>query len=290
MAVPHNPQYARSGSSPEAGSAFEITGSDTCHIEAEVRAGETPCAILTFKGALTNRDARFLGRLLASLNRRPMEVVILDLSNINQIDSTPLAALLMFVKEREPMLHALSCALVTSGPPVLDKIKTLGLAPLFEIFESIQEAAYSLGIAPGLGGAEARDACKLNMRAKVKMVTSMPRTAIIYLAGYMQEMEAQYLSWLLRQVGRRGARRLIVELSGVSYANWPALSVLVKAARAWQQAYGDACVALVGASVSIIRTLKMLGIEKYFLTAPTVGKARETLSTSREQMCKIYKC
>ena len=260
--------------------AFQAGDARAFQVEAEVSSGQTSSAVLQFEGSLTNRDARVLKRLLGPLNRRPVEMVILDLTGIVQIDSTPLAALLMFVKEREPMQHALACALVLNGPTVLEKIKTLGLMPLFEIFESLKEARYNLGLdkhPAGNGDAKWPAEGELNMTARVKLITASPRTAIVTLAGFMQEKEAEYLSWILRQVGRRGARHVIIDVSGISYANSPALGVLVSTARIWQEAYEENCVALAGPDASLIRTLKLLGVERLFTIASTVRNARDAL-------------
>lgn len=252
----------------------EATGSDTFKVTAEEKRVGTHCAILKFRGALTNKDARALRRLLEPLNRRPTEIVILDLSGIVQIDSTPLATLLMFVKERETMKYALACGLVLGDRMVRDKLRMLGLMPLFEVYRSLQEAQYELGVSQGSTGLEWHDAEGLNVAAMVKLVTSSPRTATVTLTGYIQYKEAEYLSWLLRRLSKRGARRIIIDLSGVSYANSPAFGVLVSTARAWEEAYGEPCVALAGTSPSLMHTLQLLGVEKHFLIAATVEKAR----------------
>jgi anti-anti-sigma factor len=257
-----------------AGHGSGAAGTDTFKVAAEIRGGESHCAILKFTGSLTNRDARVLRRLLDPLNRRPIETVILDLSGIVQIDSTPLGTLLMFVKERETMKYALACALVPGSGAVSDKLEMLGLTPLFEVYGSVQDAQYELGVAAGPKGAEWHDARGLNVTAMVKLATSSPRTATVTLTGYIQHKEAEYISWLLRGLSRRRARCVILDLSGVSYANSPAFGVLVSTARAWEEAYGELCVALAGASAGLLHTLDLLGVKKHFLIATTVEKAR----------------
>ena len=256
----------------------ETTDSDKFEVTVEKKGSETHCAILKFAGALTNKDAHSLRRLLEPLNRRPTEIVILDLSAVTQIDSTPLATLLMFVKEREVMKYALACALVLGERSVRNKLRMLGLLPLFEVYRSLQEAQYELGVSQGSTGMEWHDAERLNVSAMIKLVTSSPRTATVTLSGYIQYKEAEYLSWLLRRLSKRGARRIIIDLSGVSYANSPAFGVLVSTARAWQEAYGEPCVALAGTSPSLMHTLQLLGVEKHFLIAATVEKARKLFS------------
>jgi anti-anti-sigma factor len=256
---------------------LENVSNESFKVEAEVKGGESSCAILRFEGPLTNRDSRVLGQLLRQLNRKPVETIILDLTSVTQIDSASLAAFLMFAKERESLRYALACALVLKGAVVLEKIKTLGIAPLFEIFGSMQEAEYNLGLAGGSEEGEEHDAAGLNIKARVKLITSSPRAAILTLSGYIQEKEAQYLSWLLRQVGRRGARHVILDLSGISYANSSALGVLVSTARIWSEAYGECCVALAGANMSLMRTLDLLGVQKHFVISSTVKKARRIL-------------
>lgn len=262
------------GSNGDSGNESGVAGTDTFKVTADIRAGETHCAILRFAGSLTNKDARVLRRLLDPLNRRPIETVILDLSDITQIDSTPLATLLMFVKERETMKYALACALVLGDGGVRDKLEMLGLMPLFEVYRSVQDAQYELGVSAGSKGAEWYDARGLNVTAMVKLVTSSPRTATVTLTGYIQHKEAEYISWLLRGLSRRRARCVILDLSGVSYANSPAFGVLVSTARAWAEAYGELCVALVGSSPGLLHTLDLLGVKKHFLIAATVEKAR----------------
>ncbi len=259
----------------EAGRKSGEAGTDAFEVTVERRGTETHCAILRFKGAIINKDARVLRRLLDQLNVRPTEVVILDLSGIVQVDSTPLATLLMFVKERETMKYALACALVLGGGAIRDKLEVLGLMPLFEVYDSLREAQYELGMSPGAAGAEWYDASKLNLAAMVKLVTSSPRTATITLTGYIQHKEAEYLSWLLRRLSRRGARHVIIDLSGVTYANSPAFGVLVSSARAWEDAYGERCFALAGTTPSLMHTLDLLGVKKHFLIAGTAEKAKD---------------
>lgn len=250
---------------------------DSFWVQAEVWGETGSCVMLRFSGALKNRDSRVLGRLLRHVNRRSTETVILDLTHVTRIDSTPLAALLMFTKEREPMDYALACVMVLNGPAVLDKLKTLGLAPLFEIYDSMEEAEYNLGMIPGLAGRKLHDTSGLNLKIRVKMVTSSPRTAIVKLSGYIQEKEADHLSRMFRQLRRRGARHVVVDVSGVSYANSPALGVLVSAGRVWKEVYDEHCIALAGVNIALARTLRLLGVEKLFVTASTVGKARRML-------------
>jgi anti-anti-sigma factor len=269
-----NPPDEGEGAEYEAERGPQDIGSDAFRVTTERKENGVHCAIFRFSGALTNKDARILRRLLDPLNRRPIEIVILDLSGIVQIDSTPLATLLMFVKERETMKYALACALVLGERGVRDKLEMLGLLPLFEIYESVEEAQYELGVSPGATGMEWYDAAGLNAAVMVKLVTSSPRTATMTLTGYIQYREAEYLSWLLRRLSRRGARYVIIDLSGVSYANSPAFGVLVSTARAWEEAYGEPGVALAGASPGIMHTLELLGVKRHFLIAPTVEKAR----------------
>jgi anti-anti-sigma factor len=122
---------------------------------------------------------------------------------------------------------------------------------------------------------EWHDSGGLNVSAMVKLVTSSPRRATVTLSGYIQYKEAEYLSWLLRRLSKRGAHYVIIDLSGVSYANSPAFGVLVSTARAWEEAYGEHCVALAGTSPGLLHTLELLGVEKHFLMTGTVEKAQK---------------
>jgi anti-anti-sigma factor len=273
MSVPAGKEHEQADGSSEITRLIEETGNESFKVEAEVRGGEAPCAILRFVGSLTNRDSRVLRNLLGYLNRKPVKIVILDLSRVAQIDSTPLAALLMFVKERESMRYALACALVLNGPSVHEKMKTLGIAPLFEIFENLQEAEYNLGLSGGQSFSKRFKKHALNIQAKVKLITSQPRAAVVTLFGHIQEPEAEYLSWLLRQICRRGARSVVIDVSGISYANTPAYGVLVGAARIWHEAYGKSCIALAGLNAGIKRTIELLGIQNHFVITTTVEKA-----------------
>ncbi len=275
MAIPPGAEQSEPSEADEITRELEAVGLDSFEVEAEVKGKGASCVILRFSGPMANKDGRILRRLLAPLNRRPVEVVILDLTGVTQIDSTPLASLLLFAREREPMEYALACALVLRGHVVLDKIKTLGLSPLFEIFGSLEEAEYNLGLSGWPGAKKGREKEKLNLEARVKLVPSKPRTAIVTLTGYVQQREAEYLSWVLRQAGRRGARHLIIDVSGVTYANSPALGVLVGASRIWQENYGECCVALAGPNVRLTSTIRLFGVEKFFVVTGTVAQARD---------------
>lgn len=275
MGAESGPEQAAASQAIEIMQALDVVPAPSFHVKADLKGGKKSWVVLKFRGSLVNRDARVLERVLHSLNRKPIGIAILDLTRVTRIDAAPLAALLLFARKRESMPYALACALVLSGSAVFDKIKVLGLAPLFEVFGSLQEAEYSLGLTAGRKSGLSRG--KRNVSARVKLTTSTPRTAIVTLKGYLQESEAEYLSWLLRQAGRRGARHIIIDVSGISYANSPALGVLVNTARIWQEAYGEVCVGLAGVNTSLICTFKLLGIGNFFVIANTVEKVRDAL-------------
>jgi len=246
-------------------------------LKAEMHNSKPSFAIMHFAGAFENRDARVLRNVLAALNRRSYETVILDLSGVARIGSTSLAALLMFVKERESLKNALACPLVLPDKSVREKVATLGLAPLFEIFESLDDAVYVLGFAPDGKSAGFAKSGSSNMNARVKMLTSTPRTAIVTLAGYIQELEAGHLSWLFRQVGKREARNIIIDTAGLSYVNLSAIRVLMSVARIWFEAYGERCVAFAGANLRVRNMIGMFGGSQYYHVAENVEKAKKLL-------------
>jgi len=73
---------------------------------------------------------------------------------------------------------------------------------------------------------------------------------------------------------------MIIDLSRISYANWPALEVLMSASLVWRKAYLTDCVAIAGANANVRRSMKLLGIERFFIMANSVAEAREALSAS----------
>lgn len=283
MTTGSRPEQVAASQAIEIMQALSVVPAPSFKVKVEVKGGEKTWVLLRFKGPINNRDSCVLGRVLDSLNRKPVGIVVLDFTRVTHIDDACLGELLIFSRDRESMPDALTCPLVLSGSAVFEKIETLGLSGLFEIFESLQEAKYSLGLTAQCEFARKRAKGKLNISAKVKLIMSTPRTAIVTLKGYLQAREAEYLSWLLRQAGRRGARHIIINLSGVSYANSPAIGVLLASTRVWHEAYGESCVGLAGVNTSLVCTLRLLGVDQYFVIANTVQEVRDAFESKHRK-------
>jgi anti-sigma B factor antagonist len=103
----------------------------------------------------------------------------------------------------------------------------------------------------------------------VRSVSEIKGAAVVRLAGELDLYNAPAVRQALREAAGGEARRLVVDLSDVTFVDSTALGVLVET----RAGLGGETFALVAPGLEVRRALEVSGLERYFAVHETVESA-----------------
>lgn len=265
----------------------EKSGSQTSipfQIEADMRKGPPSSAVIRLHGDIGEKQNQLLERITAPLLKARIDYAVVDMSDVLSMAPEPIKTLVDFAVQRKKNGVKQICALSSMRPAVVKAIRALKPPKVFTPYKELRDATKSLKLRglPDMYVAGTRPA-DLNMRVMVKVIPRGARVAVVSPYGYVQQAEAELLAKILRRVSLMQAQSVIVDMSGVSYANSHALGSLLSCASAWEKVYGSKGVALTGMKAGIRLALTALGASRVAFVCDSVDEALSSLESSRKE-------
>jgi anti-anti-sigma regulatory factor len=253
-------------------------------IEADMRKGPPSSAVIRLHGDIGEKQSQLLERITTPLLKAKIDYAVVDMCDVLSISPAPVKALVDFAVQRKKAGVKQICALSSMRPAVVKAIRAAKPPKVFTAYKELRDATKSLKLRglPDMYIAGTRPA-ELNMRVMVKVIPRGARVAIVSPYGYIQQPEAELLGKILRRVSLMQAQNVVVDMSGVTYANSHALGSLLSCASAWEKVYGRKGVALTGAKAGIKLALTALGASRVALVRDSVDDALTALETEEEE-------
>lgn len=254
-------------------------------VEADMRKGPPSSAVIKLHGTIEANQNRLISRILTPLHKANVKHMIIDFSDVPQIEPAPLQTLVQFARERKEAGMQHPCSLTGLRLAVVEVIKKSKPGKVFVVYKHLHDAIKSLKLKglPDLYVAGTKPS-GLNMRVMVKVVPHGGRVALVTPYGYIQQQEADLLGKVLRRVSLMEIRNVVIDMGGISYANSHALGSLLNCATAWQKVYGRKAVALAGTKPGIKMALTTLGIKNSTFICENVDDALKVLEHEEKRM------
>lgn len=262
-----------------------MSGTIPFQIEADMRKGPPSSAVIRLHGAIDARQNRLIDRIIGPLLKAKVKYVIVDFSDVPTIEAMPVQCLVDYAKGRSTSSGQHPFSLTGLRPAVVEAIKGVKPGKVFVVYKYFQDAVKSLKLKgfPDLYLAGTRPT-GLNMRVMVKVIPRGVRVALVTPYGYIQQPEAELLGKILRRVSLMEVQNVVVDLSGISYANSHALGSVLNCATAWQKVFGRKAVGLAGAKPGIKLVLTTLGIARSAFVCDTVDEALRRLEEEEKRV------
>jgi anti-anti-sigma regulatory factor len=253
-------------------------------IEADMRKGPPSSAVIRLHGDIGDKQNQLLERITDPLLKARIDYAVVDMCDVLSISPGPIKTLVDFAVQRKKNGVKQICALSSMRPAVVKAIRALKPPKVFTPYKELRDATKSLKLRglPDMYVAGTRPA-ELNMRVMVKVIPRGARVAVVSPYGYIQQAEAELLAKILRRVSLMQAQNVIIDMSGVSYANSHALGSLLSCASAWEKVYGSKGVALTGMKAGIRLSLTALGASRVAFVCDSVDEALSNLDSSMEE-------
>jgi len=251
-------------------------------IEADMRKGPPSSAVIRLHGDIGEKQNQLLERITAPLLKARIDYAVVDMCDVLSIAPAPVKTLVNFAVERKKAGVKQLCALSSMRPAVVKAIRAAKPPKVFTAYKELRDATESLKLRglPDMYVAGTRPA-DLNMRVMVKVIPHGARVAVVSPYGFIQQQEAELLGKILRRVSLMQAQNVIIDMSGVTYANSHALGSLLSCASAWEKVYGKKAVALTGVKTGIKLALTALGASRVAFVCKTVDEALANLDSGK---------
>jgi anti-anti-sigma factor len=115
--------------------------------------------------------------------------------------------------------------------------------------------------------------CGSGANIEFSIANGLPKTAIVKLEGYIQTREARTLQQVLSGVDEKGAKRVIIDMQGVTYVSSATLGLLVTYSNKRKAEEGCDVVAIVGLPKSTHNVLETLGLIQMFVLFDDIDSA-----------------
>ncbi|MFH1422229.1 MAG: STAS domain-containing protein [Planctomycetota bacterium] len=111
------------------------------------------------------------------------------------------------------------------------------------------------------------------MKTNVVLKGESPVTAILEIEGLVESMDARNLRSLFEDIDKKGAKRVIVDLTGSSFICSAGISVLVMFSNVKRSQWGDDPVVLVGLAPAVLQAMNVLGLTGLFKVIEKMDEA-----------------
>ncbi len=258
-------------------------------IEADMRKGPPSSAVIRLHGDIGDKQNQLLERITSPLLKAKIDYAVVDMCDVISIAPAPVKTLVEFAVQRKKAGAKQMCALSSMRPAVVKAIRAVKPPKVFTAYKELRDATKLLKLRglPDMYVAGTRPA-DLNMRVMVKVIPRGGRIAIVSPYGYIQQPEAELLGKILRRVSLMQAQNVVIDMSGVAYANSHALGSLLSCASAWEKVYGQKGVALTGAKAGIKLALTTLGASRVAIVCDSVDEALTSLDVGQEAGAPVH--
>jgi len=107
------------------------------------------------------------------------------------------------------------------------------------------------------------------MRVKAGKTT----TAVITISGFIESPQARRLRTILDDAEKQGVRRVIIDITKVTFVSSTGLSLLVSYSNLKKDEWGQDSVILVGPGQSVKKAMQILGLTSLFNILPDIQTA-----------------
>jgi anti-anti-sigma factor len=125
---------------------MEERSADGAKIESSILDGLPKTAIVRLEGYIQTREARTLQQVLSGVDEKGVKRVVIDMQAVTYVSSATLGLLVTYSNKRKAEEGCDAVAIVGLPKSTRNALETLGLLPMFVLFDDINSALNSFGV------------------------------------------------------------------------------------------------------------------------------------------------